>query len=328
MDAEVRKRYKWIELYDRIKSFSIVALKCGISRVTLRKWVRRYERDGIAGLVSESRQPKRSPARKVSTRERDWILELRTRRLGSRRIQSELRRTHNFHVSRTTIDKVLTAAKVKPLANSRLHRKRTLRYAKEIPGERMQMDTCKIGPGLYQYTAIDDCTRIRVLALYSRRTANNTLLFLERVIDELPFPIQRIQTDRGREFFAHSVQQRLREYGIKFRPVKPASPHLNGKVERSQRTELEEFYPTVDLKTTDLNERLAAWQDHYNHFRSHGSLGGLTPWEKWHELAKVTPCWDEVEADYDSAKERMRHADYRIDTQLRVMADHSAKQLL
>ena len=72
----------------------------------------------------------------------------------------------------------------------------------------MQMDTCKIGPGLYQYTAIDDCTRIRVLALYLRRTANNTLLFLERVVEELPFPIQRIQTDRGREFFAHSVQQR------------------------------------------------------------------------------------------------------------------------
>jgi hypothetical protein len=69
MDAEARKRYKWIELYDRIISFSIVALKCGISRVTLRKWVRRYERDGIAGLVSESRQPNRSPARKVSTGE-------------------------------------------------------------------------------------------------------------------------------------------------------------------------------------------------------------------------------------------------------------------
>jgi hypothetical protein len=38
------------------------------------------------------------------------------------------------------------------------------------------------------------------------------------------------------------------EYGIKFRPLKPASPHLNGKVERSQRADLEEFYPTVDLR--------------------------------------------------------------------------------
>jgi transposase InsO family protein len=189
----------------------------------------------------------------------------------------------------------------------------------------MQMDTYKIGPGRNQYTAIDDCTRIRVLALFSRRTASNTLLFLEMVIEELPFPIQRIQTDRGREFFAHSVQQRLREYGIKFRPVKPASPHLNGKVERSQRTDLEEFYPTVDLKATDLDERLAEWQDHYNHFQSHGSLGGLTPWEKWHELAKVTPCWNDVEANYDPAKERIRHADYRIDIQLRAIENRQGK---
>ncbi|EKI30016.1 integrase core domain protein, partial [Escherichia coli ARS4.2123] len=51
----------------------------------------------------------------------------------------------------------------------------------------------------------------------------------------MPFPIQRSQTDRGREFFAVKVQERLKEYGIKFRPNKPASPHLNGKVERSQK---------------------------------------------------------------------------------------------
>jgi len=58
-------------------------------------------------------------------------------------------------------------------------RKGTRRYAKEVPGERIQMDTCKIAPGVYQYTAVDDCTRIRVLAVYSRRTAANSLLFLE-----------------------------------------------------------------------------------------------------------------------------------------------------
>ena len=108
------------------------------------------------------------------------------------------------------------------------------------------MDTCKIAPGLYQYTAIDDCTRIRVLALYKRRSAANSLLFLEKVIEDFPFPIQRIQTDRGREFFAYTFQEKLMEYGIKFRPLKPASPHLNGKVERSQRTDLGEFNASMN----------------------------------------------------------------------------------
>src|SRR6185436_19319954 len=104
------------------------------------------------------------------------------------------------------------------------------------------------------------CTRIRVLALYSCRTAANSLLFLELITEEFPFPVQRIQTDRGREFFAYSFQEKLMEYGIKFRPIKPGSPHLNGKVERSQRTDLEEFYATVDLKASDLRDRLRDWQ--------------------------------------------------------------------
>nr|AAG37049.1 unknown [Escherichia coli] len=51
------------------------------------------------------------------------------------------------------------------------------------------MDTCKIGPGLYQYTSVDDCTRYRVLRLYSCRTAVNSLDFIDCVIEEMPFPI-------------------------------------------------------------------------------------------------------------------------------------------
>jgi transposase InsO family protein len=327
MDAESRKRLKWVELYRQIRNISVVALKCGVSRPTLRKWVRRYGQGGVAGLISQSRRPRTSPAKRIGDRERGWILNLRGRRLGSRRIQSELHRTHDFQVSRTTIDKVLAAGGTGPLSWTKLKRKQSHRYAREIPGERVQMDTCKIGPGCYQYTAVDDCTR-RVLALYPRRSASNTLLFLERVIEELPFPIQRIQTDRGREFFAYSVQHRLREYGIKFRPVKPASPHLNGKVERSQRTDLEEFYATVDLNAPDLHVRLSDWQDHYNHFRPHGSLDGRTPWEKWQDLAKITPCWDDVEANYDLAKEPIRHPDYRLDTQLRAAEEKQGRHLL
>jgi transposase InsO family protein len=144
------------------------------------------------------------------------------------------------------------------------------------------MDTCKIAPGLCQYTAIDDCTRIRVLAMYKRRSAANSLLFLEKAIEEFSFPIQRIQTDRGREFFAYAFQEKLMEYGIKFRPLKPASPHFNGKAERSKRIDLEEFYATVDLNAKDLAERLDDWQSRYNELRVlHGSLDCRTPWQVW-----------------------------------------------
>ena len=86
------------------------------------------------------------------------------------------------------------------------------------------VDVCKIAPGLYQYTAIDDCKRYKVLRLYPRRAATNTLDFLDAVMEEMPFAFQRIQTDRGREFFAVKFQERLQEWGIKFRPIKPRSP--------------------------------------------------------------------------------------------------------
>lgn len=52
------------------------------------------------------------------------------------------------------------------------------------------MDTCKIAPGIYQYTSVDDCPRWRVLEIYRRRTAANTLKFLDKIIEEFPFPIQ------------------------------------------------------------------------------------------------------------------------------------------
>ena len=111
--------------------------------------------------------------------------------------------------------------------------------------------------------------------------------------------IQRIQTDRGKEFFAYSVQDRLMEWGIKFRPIKSGSPHLNGKVERTQRTDLDELYSTVDMKDPDLSNLLSQWQFHYNWLRSHSSLKGRTPMQVITALSNKTPLWEEVGYIYE-----------------------------
>ena len=132
----------------------------------------------------------------------------------------------------------------------------------------------------------------------------------------MPFPIQRIQTDRGREFFAEKVQKRLIKYGIKFRPNKPGSPHLNGKVERSQKTDKTEFYATVDLTTKDLNEHLALWQHYYNWDRPHSAHNGKTPMEKYFELSEETPFSDEISNLYHSCSERIQDANYKVDLEL------------
>jgi hypothetical protein len=75
------------------------------------------------------------------------------------------------------------------------------------------MDVSKIGPGCYQYRAVD-----KMVKLFERRAAVNTQSFLDKTVDEMPFAIQRIQTDRGREFFADNVQELLLAWAIRFRP--------------------------------------------------------------------------------------------------------------
>ena len=67
--------------------------------------------------------------------------------------------------------------------------------------------------------------------------------------------------------------------------IRPRTPHLNGKVERSHRVDDQEFYQLLDQDgiTDDIhlfNEKLREWEDYYNHHRPHGALNGQTPFER------------------------------------------------
>ena len=316
MNNEIQLRLVWIKLLESSGDAGLVCRKCGITRPTLRKWWRRYQELGKDGLVSQSKRPHSSPNLKTTEKVERLILELRaTRNLGARRLQSELFRLHNTSLGLATIHKVLKKHHVKPVQKFR-RKVDYIRYERPLPGDRVQMDTCKIGPGLYQYTSIDDCTRYRVLRLYKRRTAANTLDFIDAVIEEMPFPIQRFQTDRGKEFFAEKVQKKMMSLGIKFRPNKPASPHLNGKVERSQKTDKTEFYATVNINSVDLDEQLAEWQHYYNWDRPHSAHKGNTPMEKYFKISDETPFSDEVLENYEIKNERIQDANYKLDLEI------------
>lgn len=156
MTHKTKARLEWVKLYAETKNAGLVCRRCGISRPTLRKWWRRSQMVGEAGLEDLSRRPKSSSNRKIFEKEIKLVSELRKRRLGSRRIQSELLRNYVFRVSRATLCKILRRLNVPPLKKSQILRKHRHRYERPIPGERIQIDTCKIAPGLYQYTAIDE----------------------------------------------------------------------------------------------------------------------------------------------------------------------------
>ena len=311
----LQTRRKWISLYEETGDAGLVCRRfcrrCGISRPTLRKWWRRFQEHGEQGLCSNSRRPHSSPNSKVTPQHEELILGLRReRKLGPLRIQAELLRLHDLRFSTATIWKVLDRHQAKPLQHRRSSPPK--RHSRKVPGECVQVDTRKVAPGVYQYTAVDDCTRLRVLGIYPRRTAKNSAHFLkERMVYEFPFPIQRIQPDRGGEFFGLPFQRALRDYCIKFRPNRPRAPHLNGKVERSQQTDEMEFWMTTDLKDPDLALKLEEWQFFYNWQRPHSALGGRTPMERCCELTEQTPLSEEAYADYDPEKELFQERDTR-----------------
>jgi transposase InsO family protein len=131
------------------------------------------------------------------------------------------------------------------------HAKRWKRYEKQQPGHRLQVDVKFLEriPGtrkrLYQFTAIDDCTRIRVLRIYDTCNQKTAVDFFDRVVRRLPFRVHVLQTDNGAEFQS-KFHWHVTESGVRHVYIKPRTPRLNGKVERSHRVDAQEFYQLLD----------------------------------------------------------------------------------
>jgi len=123
----------------------------------------------------------------------------------------------------------------------------------------------------YQYTAIDDATRVRALKIYTRHTQKNAIAFVDHIVAKFPFRIQQIRTDRGHEFQAQ-FHWHVEDLGIRHAYIRPRTPQLNGKVERSHRSDQEEFYQLLSYKDdVDLNKKLDEWEQIYNFARPHGA---------------------------------------------------------
>jgi transposase-like protein len=76
-------------------------------------------------------------------------------------------------------------------------------FEKEHPGDSVQVDVKVVKLAkekVFQYTALDDCTRIRVLRLYPRLNHHASLDFLRELTHAFPFAIRKIQCDNRSEF--------------------------------------------------------------------------------------------------------------------------------
>lgn len=161
-----------------------------------------------------------------------------------------LKRYHDVEVSNSgvwRIPKRLDLNRLPAAQRYKRHDRKWRRYEKPMPGHAVQVDVKFIAPlaassrkRYYQFTAIDDCTRLRVLRIYDRLN-QKTAIQVADFLDKFPFQVEVIQTDNGSEFRT-AFHWHLADRGIRHVCIKPSTPRLNGKVERSHRMDGQEFY--------------------------------------------------------------------------------------
>jgi len=259
-----------------------------VPRSTFYEWKKAYKKDGAAGLIPKKPIAKSHP-RQLNPEVVEKILYLRRNyHFGPERITWYLERYHAVKTSSSSVYRTLIRHGLRRLPRNVGRRAiHTKRYAKQVPGHHIQVDvtflTLKNAEGKkirrFQYTAIDDATRIRALRIYSRHTQKNAIDFIDYVIEKFPFRLHTIRTDRGHEFQA-LFHWHVEDKGIRHIYIKPRSPQLNGKVERSHRSDKEEFYQLLTYTDdVDLNKKLEEWERFYNFGRPHGAFQGKTPYE-------------------------------------------------
>jgi transposase InsO family protein len=299
IERRARVRLAWFKRYKEAGNVSQVCRELGVSRKTFYKWWPRYIKEGLAGLRDRSKRPRSHP-RTISGEIAQLILKMRHKSLyGPRRLGFYLERDYGIKLSVYGVYRVLVrAGEIQP----RKHRphKKPVYYQMRYPGQRIQVDVkympkIKLGsqPELYQeyqYTAIDDCTRLRFVETYEELCPANSVDFAQAMTAFFPFPIEEVQTDHGTEFTyifmpwvqkPHPFEEFLKERGIRHKLIPIATPKQNGKVERSHLTDDEEFYNQRGFrKPAKRRKELSRFLHFYNNRRPNSALGWMTPLEK------------------------------------------------
>lgn len=295
---EMRYRLSAIKCAERY-GVKKAAMKCHTSPASIYRWRRMYA-DGnsdIRALGSKSRRPKSHPNAHTNE-EITLIRNLRRRNpnIGLQDLWIKLRK-RGYTRSQPALLKVLkrlevsTHPKTKPSPTCKMSKP----YEQmKCPGERIQIDVKYVPKEcmapefleryplgrLYQYTAIDEYSRYRILGGYLEHNTYTSSLFLCQVVSAfkaLGIEVKCVQIDNGTEFTKqflakdennHSMFEiTAKRLGIRIKRIKPATPKHNGKVERSHREDQKLLYSEI-IRTgkliTDLDSFKRRLKRHQN----------------------------------------------------------------
>lgn len=235
------------------------------SRSYIYFWLKRYNGD-ISSLACRSRRPKHHP--QEHTQEEIALIHLyqkRNKELGLYELWFKLRKQgytrHYVSLFRVMRREGLVRQKTDKKKKYEAQAYEQMQYA----GERIQVDVKVVPRGCiedqnwkryYQYTAIDEYSRLRYLEAFQTADTFSSATFIEHAISwfkQKGIPVECVQTDNGVEFTKRFLKTKdeqnkslfetlLAQKGIRHKLIKPYTPRHNGKVERSHKEDQKRLY--------------------------------------------------------------------------------------
>ncbi|MCX4808938.1 IS481 family transposase [Streptomyces sp. NBC_01214] len=269
-----------------------------VSPTTAQRWADRYRMLGEAGMADRSSRPHHSP-RRTPTRTERRIIKIRVlRRWGPARISGLLR------IPASTVHRVLTRYRIARLTHlDRASGTVIRRYEREKP-ELVHVDIKKLGNipdggghkvlgrpagrkkksrAGYQYihTAVDDHSRLAYSEIHADEKKETATGFWQRAqafYTSCGITVERVLTDNGSCYKSHLWRDALAAAGITHKRTRPYRPQTNGKVERLNRTLLDEWpYARPYRSEQERRDAFPQWLHTYNHHRGHTALAGKPP---------------------------------------------------
>ena len=295
MDQQALAEYRYRAVREVLGGSPIgeVAERYGTTRQSLHSWRRRFEAEGMPGLVDRSRRPKSSPSR-VDAEVEALICQLRREhpRWGARRIVYELGRRAAMVPGRATVHRVLARnGLVKP--QEQQHRRQYRRWQRDAPMQLWQLDIVggvplADGRSAKLVTGIDDHSRFIVIcAVVMVPSGRAVCEAFAAAMRRYGVPTE-VLTDNGRQFTGRYTRPQpvevlferiCRENGIVLRHGKPRSPTTTGKIERFHKTLraelLDHVAPFESLAAAQA--AIDGWVHAYNHQRPHQALEMAVP---------------------------------------------------
>ena len=266
----------------------------GLSVRTAAKWLRRFRKEGVAGLQERSSRPLSSP-RRTSETLRMRVLELRRKRLTGREI------SETIGLPRATVSRVLRQSGMGRLRSPEPPEPPN-RYEHKHPGDLLHIDIKKLarivgGPGHrihgnrttrkrgagweHVYVCVDDHSRLSYVEPLKAENKQVAAGFLQRAIAWFRasgIQPRRLLTDNGGVFSSGPFQEICERASLRHGFTRPYRPRTNGKAERFIQTMLSEWaYRRSYSSSAKRRHALPRWLHYYNFHRQHSSLGGKPP---------------------------------------------------